>query len=54
MNEQEFRAFLNLMMCSDPWPASDQDHAELMNFAERCSVAMGYRDWVEAYHQLPE
>jgi hypothetical protein len=50
MTDVEFRSFLDLMMCSDPWPASEKAHAALDGFADRQSKAHGYEDWIEAYH----
>lgn len=51
MTSIEFRALLNLFMCSDPWPTGrDSEHAILQDFLDRESDYRGYSDWVEAYH----
>ena len=52
MNDEEFRALLDLLMVSDPWPLTSGRGA-LEAFADRIAVARGYADWVEAYHKEP-
>lgn len=52
MEDFEFRALLDLLMCSDPYPCDGQ--TELAAFANRIAVQFGYSDWVEAYHMLPQ
>lgn len=43
-----------LLMSSDPWPVEDfgygNGQAELIAFADRIAMAMGYTDWLDAYH----
>ena len=48
MDSFEFRAFLDLLMCSDPYPCDGQE--TMVSFANRLSMDWGYSDWVEAYH----
>ena len=52
MGDQAFRAFLNLLMCSDPWPIGGSDREALYDFANHEAVWRGYKDWVEAYHNV--
>ncbi len=55
MSRYEFRAFLDLLMCSDPWPVKDGCGANqqiLINFANQESIKQGYIDWLDAYHRL--
>ena len=57
MNDKEFRAFLDLMMCSDPWPidpneTGDDEQGTLLDFIEKESNLRGYDGWIEAYHQF--
>lgn len=60
MTPQEFRALLDLMMCSDPWPVTDtgngDGHDTLIQLVEREAKERGYRDWIGAchYHPKPE
>ena len=61
MTDEQFRSFLNLMMCSDPWPVHlvdgrvDQEGYEiLLKFANDNSRIRGYRDWTEAFHTFKE
>lgn len=54
MNTREFRAFLNLFMCSDPWPLSDTEHQILTEWADHEAESWGYTDWIDAYHELPD
>lgn len=56
MNDIEYRVFLDLMMCSDPWPVDDGvgmlNTNSLMNdVANRLAVDRGYASWIEAYHE---
>lgn len=56
MNDMEYRAFLDLMMCSDPWPVDDgvsglATHSLMLDVANRNAVDRGYTDWVDAYHR---
>lgn len=51
MDPMEFRAFLDLMMCCDPWPVDGSGNQEtIVFFANRKSVERGYSDWIDAYH----
>lgn len=57
MNDSEFRAFLDLLMCSDPWPVLlDSGQIILENFANQEAKKRGYETWVVAFHEfkLPE
>ena len=53
MNDTEYRAFLDLMMCSDPWPIDDDgiDHELLEAFADAQAKKRGFTCWIEAYHR---
>jgi len=51
MDAIEFRAFLSLLMCCDPWPCDDNGNQDTVIFyANRESVERGYTDWIDAYH----
>lgn len=56
MSAAEFRAFLDLFMCSDPWPIAGDDgeraHQILENFANNQTLNHGFDDWVVAFHEL--
>ena len=57
MEDKEFKAFLALMMCSDPWPISpdkdgDDGQGTLLDFIEKESNLRGYDGWIEAYHRF--
>lgn len=51
MDERQFRALLDLVMCSDPWPEGVEREpiVTLLNFE---SVMRGYGDWISAYHNF--
>ena len=52
MSNKEFRAMLDLFMCSDPWPVEGGDsEAVLKAMLHKESVARGYKDWIGAYHK---
>lgn len=61
MSDEEFRALLDLWMCSDPWPVtdisahevrvcSDKNHALVTGLLDREATNRGYTDVVDAYH----
>ncbi len=52
MSDKEFIAFMDLLMCSDPWPVvSEQDSQDvLIELAESEARKRGYRDWISAHH----
>ena len=50
MNSIEYRVFLDLLMCSDPWPLENgQETMQLL--AARIGADYGYTDWIDAYHK---
>ena len=51
MLDIEYRALLDLMMCSDPWPVSDSENQDIIKrFAKREARKRGFDSWVAAYH----
>jgi hypothetical protein len=53
--EQEFRALLDLFMCSDPWPLDgiegDDSHAVIEGYLDRVARdGHGASGWIDAYH----
>ena len=52
MNDYEYRAFLNLLMCSDPWPCDKQSERKMMDFADREAFKRGFDSWIVAYHEF--
>jgi len=56
MFDKEYRAFLSLLMCSDPWPvgteSGDDGHEILIEFADKQAKCRGYEDWVVAFHEF--
>ena len=56
--EDRFRAFLDLLMCSDPWPVRDSgsvdeaNHAAMIELANAEAKFRGYDSWVEAFHRF--
>ena len=53
MNDDQFRAFLILMMCSDPWPVDDGENQVIIeNLADYEAVKRGFGCWIDAYHAL--
>lgn len=55
LSDTEYRALLDLLMCSDPWPVDSDDHDwthdEITRLVDREALARGYADWVVAYHE---
>jgi len=54
MTDLEFRYFLDLLMCSDPWPVEGDSESTLKNFADEQARIRGYCDWIDAYHKTEE
>lgn len=54
MNREEFRCFLALLMCSDPWPVTNDPSNQITieSFADAEAQRHGFKDWIEAYHKL--
>ena len=56
MNPIEFRAFLDLLMCSDPWPVRDNKNVAtgdiaMTNYADQVAAEYGFTNWIDAYHR---
>jgi len=51
MTRIEFRAILNLLMCSDPWPAGVEDRLIIEPWADKQAQEFGFKDWIDAYYQ---
>ena len=52
MNDGQYRAFLDLMMCSDPWPLDDAAHRILDDLADNEAQLRGFSKWTIAYHDF--
>lgn len=51
MDDDQFMAFLELLMVSDPWPLQ-WGHEIMTDLADDQSRARGFCDWIEAYHKF--
>jgi hypothetical protein len=49
MDSLEFRIFLDLLMCCDPWPM-EYGQENMTLYADRLSRNWGFTDWIHAYH----
>lgn len=49
MNDEAFRALLDIFMCADPWP-SHAPQQPLEDFLNKEAKAHGYETWIDAYH----
>ena len=56
MTDKQYRRFLDLLMCSDPWPVADLGDGDgediLICFANAEARRRGYDSWVVAFHEL--
>jgi len=52
MEDKEFRAFLDLIMVSDPWPLEGESQSLIEGLATREAESRGYPDWITAYHEF--
>lgn len=60
MDDNEFKAFMDLLMCSDTWPIdpdtdtrADRDSQKLLEaYANKEAKKRGFSDWIEATHKM--
>ncbi len=52
VDDYDYRAILDLVMCSDPWPVDGGNQEKILVMIDRMGKARGFTDWVEAYHKL--
>ena len=53
MTDQQFVAFMALLMCSDPWPTQNpEDRVTLDSVADDEARKRGYENWVVAYFEF--
>ncbi|KKK92390.1 hypothetical protein LCGC14_2703410 [marine sediment metagenome] len=53
MTDLQLRAFLDLLMCCDPWPVDDDTSQDQMTcLADMESAKRGYGDWYTAFHEF--
>jgi hypothetical protein len=52
MTDTQFRALLDLVMCSDPWPVNAANQVIVWVWMDIESIRRGYTDWVDAYHHF--
>jgi len=53
MNDKTYRAFLDLFMCSDPYPDTKENEAIVRDFLDDEARKRGHENWVVAYHEVP-
>lgn len=51
MSDKTFRVMLDLFMCSDPWPLSEESRREYERALESEASRRGHNGLVEAYHR---
>ena len=47
-----YRALLDLLMVTDPWPLDAASHADILDFADAEAERRGLENWVAAYHSI--
>lgn len=52
MNDEEFRALLDLYMVSDPWPLTSEKSNTIRKLLSGEAQERGFDGWVEAYHEM--
>lgn len=50
MDDDEFRAFLNLLIISTRWTDKWDGLAPIYRYADRLAREWGYDNWVDAFH----
>lgn len=51
MNEEELKAFCELLMVSDPWPTEKFSEDILKLYADKQAQKHGFTDWIEFYNE---
>ncbi len=54
MKNADYRALLDLIMCSDPWPVEGENQQIIEAMATEEAKRRGWDSWVDAYHYMPE
>uniref|UniRef100_A0A6H1ZA09 Uncharacterized protein n=1 Tax=viral metagenome TaxID=1070528 RepID=A0A6H1ZA09_9ZZZZ len=54
MTGDQFKALLDLIMCSDPWPTDKNNQKTIEQLANEEADKRNYNDWIEAYHHFEE
>jgi hypothetical protein len=52
VTKEELKAFIALMMCSDPWPIPKEQCDHVLTMANKLSAEHGFSDWSVALHAL--
>lgn len=52
LTDEQFRALMDLFMCSDPYPDTEANHEIVENLLDAESNALGYSDWIVAFHEF--
>lgn len=55
MSDEEFRAFLDLMMCSDPWPVDPggiENQSIMLALAEKEAKKRKFENWIVAFYEF--
>lgn len=52
VNDTNYRALLDLIMCSDPWPVEGENQQIIESMANEEAKRRGFDTWVDAYHQM--
>lgn len=50
MTRSEFRALLDMLMVSDPWP--EPCFTVLEEYANKVGKIYGFKNWIDAYHEF--
>ena len=47
----EFRALLDWLMCSDPWPTNSEHQETIVAMLNVKAKELGFSNWIDAYHR---
>lgn len=50
MERLEFRALLDWLMCSDPWPTNNEHQETIVAMLNVKAKELGFSSWIDAYH----
>ena len=54
LTNEERQCLFDLLMVSDPWPLSNKARQVMEDLGDKEAKAMGFKDWLEAYHYMEE
>lgn len=52
ISEDQAYNYYSLLMCSDPYPGSNEHHSVAEDIGNTIAIAFGYDNWIDHYHEI--